>query len=436
MATSIEDKKKSRVKKLISAEKELFINHFNEDPLSVPVPELASKLKSQNLSLKDFRNFYDKYPYLNLLPSFIDGSITDLDLSLFNGEIRLGQKLLYFITRFKNIKITNKSVSKDGEKIELTCYAESKSMDKEIIALVCKFQDDKLVAFEDKIDKVETHTLYQINNTLEEFDEYTYLTTSETLGLIELNGLSKELEGGKLADFIIKAFESKKNKTHFESTLDALISLEIVQSVKGDKLSKVINKDYPFQYFITKLTSLNPDVLSSLPIKKLVNSLLETTFCELENIYNEYKDLINNAIYYDLDGTSVLISQIPKNDILKKANLSKRLSKYTVDVERGSGHFRYTEKASVHNMNEIIDFSIEQLNDFIEQIEKLSVLEISNDEIQSSKNKLNQYKTHFSELKVASKIRASSFTKKGKLGKILYIVAIVFIVSFVVRNCS
>ena len=87
------------------------------------------QLKSLGLTIHDARGKFIKYPYLNLLPSILENKIDDLNLKLLKGEVKLGQDLQFVQNHFRKTKVTTKSVSKNGEKIELTCYAQSKSID-------------------------------------------------------------------------------------------------------------------------------------------------------------------------------------------------------------------------------------------------------------------------------------------------------------------
>jgi hypothetical protein len=438
---SFEENRVKKVKRLSSAERQQFLASIKENLFTVPVPELVVQLKSLGLTIHDARGKFITYPYLNLLPSILENKIDEINLKLLKGEIKLGQDLQFVQKHFRNTKVTTKSVSKNGEKIELTCYAHSKSIDKEIVALVCKFENDKLISFDDKRDKVEKHTLYQFTNTVEQFQQVCMLTPSETLQCIELNELTKEIDGRALVDFVLKSPKLKSYSSPSSAKFDLLVHLGLIQHVKQpDELFNILLNDTQIDLFLPKLAGFDQSTLALLPVKKMVDCFIDLFIGQVKLAKGEFMEATVNPTAYILDGSSVLVDQMPKNFLLNKANIVSSLTKYTVEIEKTySFGGNYKEKTTVYSLNEIIDKFIVRVNEFIKQLGGLASKGLTKEDIDSYQSRINEELTSFSEVKNSSKAKAGSFvvaSKKGKKSSSLVIFGVIALIIFLVYQCS
>jgi hypothetical protein len=438
---SFDENRVKKVKRLNPAESQQFLVSIKESLFTVPVPELVVQLKSLGLTIHDARGKFINYPYLNLLPSILENKIDEINLKLLKGEVKLGQDFQFVQKHFRKTKITTKSVSKNGEKIELTCYAHSKSMDKEIVALVCKFENDKLISFDDKRDKVEKHTLYQFTNTVEQFQQVCMLTPSETLQCIELNELTKEIDGKALVDFVLKSPKLKSYNSPSSAKFDLLVHLGLVQYVKQpDELFNILLNDSQIDLVLPKLSGLDQATIDLLPVKNMVDYFVDLFIGQLKLAKGEFMKSTINPTAYVLDGSSVLVDQIPKNFILTKANTVSSLTIYTVEIEKTySFGGKYKEKTTVYSLNEIIDKFTGKVNECIKQISLLASKGISKGDVDSYQNKIKDELMTFSEVKESSKAKAASFVvtnKKGKKSNFMVLFGVVILIIFLVYQCS
>lgn len=438
---SFDEKRVKKVKKLSNAERQQFLASVKENLFTVPVPELVVQLKSLGLTIHDARGKFINYPYLNLLPSILENKIDDLNLKLLKGEVELGQDLQFVQNHFRNTKVTTKSVSKNGEKIELTCYADSKSIFKEIIALVCKFENGKLISFDDKRDKVKNYSLYQFTNTVKQFQQVCMLTPSETLQCIELNELTKEIDGRALVDFVLKSPKLKSYSSPSSAKFDLLVHLGLIQHVKQpDELFNILLNYTQIELFLSKLARFDQATLALLPVKKMVDCFIDLFIGQVKLAKGEFMKATVNPTAYILDGSSVLVDQIPKNFLLNKANTYRSLTEYTVEIEKkGSSGWKYKEKATVYSLNEIIDKFIVRVNEFIKQLGGLGTKGLAKEDIDSYQSRINEELTSFSEVKNSSKTKAASFvlvSKKGGKSNTFVSFAVIALIIFLVYQCS
>jgi hypothetical protein len=438
---SFNENKVKKVKLLNPAESQQFLVSIKESLFTVPVPELVVQLKSLGLSIQGARGKFMAYPYLNLLPSILENKIDELNLKLFKGEIKLGQDLKYVEKHFRKTKITNKSVSKNGEKIELTCYAKSKSIDKEIVAIVCKFEDNKLISFDDKRDKVEKDSLYQFTNTEEQLQKVCFLTPTETLQCIELNKLANEIDGKSLVNFILKSHKIKCYSSSSTAKFDLLVQMGIIQHVKqADELFNILLNDSQIDLVLPKLSGLDQATIDLLPVKNMVDCFVDLFIGQLKLAKGEFMKSTINPTAYILDGSSVLVDQIPKNFILTKANTVSSLTIYTVEIEKTySSGGKYKEKTTVYSLDEIIDKFTVKVNECIKQISLLASKGVSKGDIDSYQNKIKDELTTFSEVKESSKAKAAAFVlanKKGKKSSFIALFGVVILIIFLVYQCS
>jgi hypothetical protein len=438
---SFDENKVKKVKKLSSTERLQFSASIKDNLFTVPVPELVVQLRSLGLSIQEAREIFIMYPYLNLFPSILENQINELNLKLLKGEIKLGQELKYVEKHFRKTKITTKSVSKNGEKIELTCYAQSNSIDKEIVALVCKFENEKLISFDDKRDKVKKHSLYQFTNTVEQFQQVCYLTPTETLQCIELNELTKEIDGKSLVDFILKSSKIKCYSSSKTDKFDLLVQMGIIHHVKqADELFNILLNDTQIDLFLPKLAGFDQTTLDLLPVKKIIDCFVDFFISQLKLAKVGFMEATVNPTAYILDGSSVLVDQIPKKFILNQANITSSLTKYTVEIEKTSTVFgNYKEKATVYSLNEIIDKFIVKVKECTQQISSLASKGISKEDVDTYQNKINDQLNTFSQVKDSSKAKAAALLavkKQKKKSNSIVVLGFVVLTIFLLYQCS
>jgi hypothetical protein len=387
----------TRIKQLNTEEKLIYLNFLKRSLNEIPIPEIADLLEKNNKSIEQLKELLDEYPFLNIINQLLNDEIDDLNLKLFKGEIKLGQDLKYFPQYFAKTKITNKNVSKDGEKIELTCYSESLSMSKEIISVVCRFENNKLVSFDDKRDKTFDGTL---KKTKEEIIHYAFFDANETLEFIKLNDLANGIDGKDLAHLILLAdFKYSVEKIHL------MKNFRVTQFVEEEDLIKIIKKSY---YDLDRfIGGLENDLIKALPINKIIQSYLDELSEEYLKLFNHFKNQIDNWNGGTIltDGSSLLLPYRASSYYFAPSKTTDKWRNYRSD-DFG---------LSIYNLNEILDDFIKQLNYHREfNISKLKTLGIPNDVIFSIEKKFDEFSLKYNELKKLNKNAASSATERQK----------------------
>jgi len=288
---------------------------------------------------------------------------------------------------------------------------------------------------------VEKHSLYQFTNTVEQFQQVCILTPSETLQCIELNELTKEIDGRALVDFVLKSPKLKSYSSPSSAKFDLLVHLGLIQHVKQpDELFNILLNDTQIDLFLPKLAGFDQATLALLPVKKMVDCFIDLFIGQVKLAKGEFMEATVNPTAYILDGSSVLVDQIPKNFLLNKANIASSLTKYTVEIEKTySFGGKYKEKTTVYSLNEIIDKFIVRVNEFIKQLGGLASKGLAKEDIDSYQGRINEELNSFSEVKNSSKAKAASFvvaSKKGKKSNFLVIFGVIALIIFLVYQCS
>jgi len=188
------------------------------------------------------------------------------------------------------------------------------------------------------------------------------------------------------------------------------------------------------------LAGFDQATLALLPVKKMVDCFIDLFIGQVKLAKGEFMEATVNPSAYILDGSSVLVDQIPKNFLLNKANIASSLTKYTVEIEKTySFGGKYKEKTTVYSLNEIIDKFIVRVNEFIKQLGGLVSKGLTKEDIDSYQSRINEELNSFSEVKNSSKAKAASFvvaSKKGKKSNSLVIFGVIALIIFLVYQCS
>jgi hypothetical protein len=172
----------------------------------------------------------------------------------------------------------------------------------------------------------------------------------------------------------------------------------------------------------------------------MVDCFVDLFIGQLKLAKGEFMKSTINPTAYILDGSSVLVDQIPKNFILTKANTVSSLTIYTVEIEKTySSGGKYKEKTTVYSLDEIIDKFTVKVNECIKQISLLASKGVSKGDIDSYQNKIKDELTTFSEVKESSKAKAAAFVlanKKGKKSSFIALFGVVILIIFFVYQCS
>ena len=274
-----------------------FFKEAKKNILKVPNVKLANVLEKNNSTVSKAEKIFEKYPIHDILVPVLEGSISDLDLKLFNGQVKLGQDIKYFKKYFKNIENSGTIKSKDSEKTEITIYGKSKKINREIQSLILKFENEKLISFEDKRDNAITDTK-KVNK--KNFNVVWILNPIEIIEYILSYKLQDQFNSDELIKILLDANKNHKSKwksSKLENIIDVLDKLDVIENIDNKILFELLVEE--------------SQTLKSL-IKKCIKLPLEDiTFPYLVIQILQFIFLDSISLAFDIVTFSIIAFEIP-----------------------------------------------------------------------------------------------------------------------------
>jgi len=402
-------KKSSPTKKSLSEEERLFIKYARSNILKVPNSELAKVLEKNNSTVSKAEKIFVKYPIHDVLVPILEGSISDLDLKLFSGQVELGQDIKYFKKYYKKVENSGVTKSKNSEKTELTVYGKSKKINREVQSLVLTFENKKLISFEDKRDNAITGTK-KVNK--KNFSLVWILNPIEIIEFILTHKIQDQFENNELIKVLLDAKKNHKSKwksSKLNNIIDVFDSLDVIENVDNKVLFELLVEEVPLKSFIKKLVSLANDSKRDLDFENLINLYVNKIINTISTLASKLKKKVTKSTYYALDGSSILDSYSTNSLV----NLKSKLTLYEVEEE---GQYYKTQ---VYSINEYIDLFIKEIDSYKRQLNELNKISVVSIDISNLKNTFNNARNEFDPVKVESTKKAKGFVKQnwGKRAK-------------------
>jgi len=415
------------IKKTFKNEK-LLLKFAKKDLSKVPYYELAECLEKNKITITFAKKQFSKYPIVKQLIPILNNKISELDLKIFEGELHLGQDIKYF-EEYYNTKRSSQSKSSSGTRTELIAEGISNKINREVQALILKFENDKLISFDDKRD-VSTIWTNAVNPN--NFEDLFLLKPSQTLKFIITKNISKEFNYSDLEKFIIKSWKEDKvgwKANKIENIIDVLNNLKIIDKIDNTKLYKLLISNYPKKKFIDKLISLSKESKGNIDYNNLLNLYVNHIKLSIIDMNKKFKSNINKSTFYVDNGSSMLCAYFVNPFMDFKSSLLT----YEVDKEG----FQYL-KSKVYSTNQYIDLTIKELKTYLKL---LSVLNNINqfDNVNQCKKIIEIALSKFDETKKISETKAKGLKKENNgnkalgCGFILLILVILFwLISYII----
>jgi len=394
-------KKNSTLNKSLSEEERLFVKYAKSNILKIPNSELAKVLEKNNSTVSKAEKIFAKYPIHDILVSILEGSINDLDLKLFSGQVELGQDIKYFKKYFKKIENSGITKSKNSEKTEITVYGKSKKINREVQSLVLTFENKKLISFEDKRDNAITDTK-KVNK--KNFNLVWILNPIEIIEYIISHKLQNQFDSNDLVKILLDANKNHKSKwksSKLQSIIDVLDNLDVIENVDNTILFELLVEEVKLKSFVKKLIGLSK---RNLNFDWLLNQYVDKINKASGLLAAKLKKKVKKSTYYALDGSSIL-------DIYNTSTLVDLKSKLTLyEVEEEGQYF----KTKVYSINEHIDLFIKEINTYKNQLDEIKKAQSISADISVMKEAIDNALSDFNSIKLESEKKAKDFVKENK----------------------
>ena len=331
----------------------------------------------------------------------MEGSINDLDLKLFSGQVELGQDIKYFKKYFKKIENSGITKSKNSEKTEITVYGKSKKINREVQSLVLTFENKKLISFEDKRDNAITDTK-KVNK--KNFNLVWILNPIEIIEYIISHKLQNQFDSNDLVKILLDANKNHKSKwksSKLQSIIDVLDNLDVIENVDNTILFELLVEEVKLKSFVKKLIGLSK---RNLNFDWLLNQYVDKINKASGLLAAKLKKKVKKSTYYALDGSSIL-------DIYNTSTLVDLKSKLTLyEVEEEGQYF----KTKVYSINEHIDLFIKEINTYKNQLNEIKKAQSISADISVMKEAIDNALSDFNSIKLESEKKAKDFVKENK----------------------
>ena len=394
-------KKNSKLNKSLSDEERLFIKYAKNNILKIPNSELAKVLEKNSSTVSKAEKIFTKYPIHDILVPILEGSISDLDLKLFSGQVELGQDIKYFKKYFKKIENSGITKSKNSEKTEITVYGKSKKINREVQSLVLTFENKKLISFEDKRDNAITDTK-KVNK--KNFNLVWILNPIEIIEYIISHKLQNQFDSNELVKILLDANKNHKSKwksSKLQSIIDVLDNLDVIENVDNTILFELLVEEVQLKSFVKKLIGLSK---RNLNFDWLLNQYVDQINKATGSLATKLKKKVKKSTYYALDGSSIL-------DIYNTSTLVDLKSKLTLyEVEEEGKYF----KTKVYSINEHIDLFTKEINTYKNQLNEIKKAPSISADISVMKEAIDNALSDFNSIKLESEKKAKDFVKENK----------------------
>jgi len=395
---------KKQNKKSLWEDDKLFLKYAKKNILKVPTTELAIALEENNSTVDKAAKVFGKYPIHDILVPVLEGSISDLDLKLFSGQVENGQDIKYFKKYFKNVENSGTTKSKDSEKTEITIYGKSKKIDREIQSLILKFENKKLISFEDKRGNAITGTKKVDKNN---FNKVWILNPIEIIENILSYNLKDQFDSDELIKILLDANKNHKSKwksSNLGNILDLLDKLDVIENVDEKILFELLVKELSLKSLIKKLISLSNVSKRDLNYDRLLNLYVNNVTQAIDSLFTKLKSKVKKSTFYALDGSSILNSY-SANELV---NFKNKLTLYEVQEE---GNY---VKTKVYSINEYIDLFSKEIYTYKTQLNEIKKATSISADINELKDSIDKALSKFNTIKLESEKKAKGLVKENK----------------------
>ena len=406
ISSEIKTKKKNTPpKRSLSNNEKLFLKYAKKNILKVPNVKLANALEKNNSTVSKAEKIFEKYPIHDILVPVLEGSISDLDLKLFNGQVKLGQDIKYFKKYFKNIENSGTIKSKDSEKTEITIYGKSKKINREIQSLILKFENEKLISFEDKRDNAITDTK---KVSKKNFNVVWILNPIEIIEYILSYKLQDQFNSDELIKILLDANKNHKSKwksSKLENIIDVLDKLDVIENIDNKILFELlVEESQTLKSLIKKCINLSTVSKRDLDFDGLLKQYVNKLTQAIGSLSTKLKSKLKKSTYYALDGSSML-DVYNTNPLV---NLKNKLTLY--EIEEEGNYF----KKKVYSINEYIDLFSKEINTYKAHLNEIKKAPSITSNIDVMKESINNSLQNLDAIKLESEKKAEAFVKENK----------------------